>query len=50
MKALLCKWLDSWVIRSAAARMPGPTGCNPQLGEAEALMHSPDFFAPDFGH
>jgi pimeloyl-ACP methyl ester carboxylesterase len=46
VKALFCQWLDSWVIRSAAARMPGPTGCNPQLDAAEALMSSEDFFTP----
>jgi dienelactone hydrolase len=47
VNAFVCKWLDSWVIRSAAARMPGPTGCNPQLDAAEALINSDNFFAPE---
>jgi pimeloyl-ACP methyl ester carboxylesterase len=46
VKALFCQWLDSWVISSAAARMPKPTGCNPQLDAAEALLAADDFFAP----
>ncbi len=47
VNALVCKLLDSWVIRSAAARMPAPTGCNPQLAAAEALINSENFFAPE---
>jgi dienelactone hydrolase len=44
VNAFLCKWLDAWVIRSAAARMPGPCGCDPQLDAAEGLIRSEDFF------
>jgi hypothetical protein len=45
VNAFFCKWLDSWVIRNAASRMPGPTGCNPQLRAAQTLISAEDFFS-----
>src|SRR5690348_329023 len=44
VNAFFCKWLDSWVIRSAAARMPAATGCNPQLRAARELIDCDDLF------
>jgi dienelactone hydrolase len=47
VNAFFCKWLDSWVIRTAAARMPPPIGCDPELAAAQAMLDQPDFFRPD---
>jgi dienelactone hydrolase len=44
VNAFFCQWLDSWVIRSAAARMPAQSGCNPQLRAARDLIQSDSFF------
>jgi dienelactone hydrolase len=45
MNEFVCKLIDKWVIRSAAARLPRSTGADAHVGEARRILESPDFFA-----
>jgi dienelactone hydrolase len=45
MNEFVCKLIDRWVIRAAAARLPRATGADPHVEEARRLLGSPDFFA-----
>ena len=47
MNAFVCKLIDRWVIRSAAARMPRAAGVDSGYEHARRLLESPDFFAED---
>ncbi len=44
MIALVCEVIDRWVIRSAAARLPSPSGADPHLEQAAELLRRPGFF------
>jgi pimeloyl-ACP methyl ester carboxylesterase len=47
MNEFVCKLIDRWAIRAAAAGLPRPTGADPHVQEARRLLESPDFFAED---
>jgi pimeloyl-ACP methyl ester carboxylesterase len=44
MREFVCELIDRWVIRSAAARMPRPTGADAHCDQARLLIEAPDFF------
>ena len=45
MNKFVCKLIDRWVIRAAAARLPRPSGADSHADLARRLLESPDFFA-----
>jgi len=45
MNEFVCKLIDRWVIRAAAARLPRATGADPHVEQARQLIESPGFFA-----
>ena len=47
MNGFICKLIDRWVIRAAAARQPRATGADAHLDEARRLLESADFFGEE---
>jgi dienelactone hydrolase len=44
MLSVICEAIDRWVIRSAAKRLPPPTGADPHLAQAAEMIRKPGFF------
>jgi len=47
MNGFICKLIDRWVIRAAAARQPRATGAEAHLDQARRLLESADFFGEE---